>query len=118
VTSEEVVRLLEAHWQDIREQLGDRWEPFLEEYGAIVDGLVEDERRAVERAADEVCRLLKRDEYTAGLLSGSAAPPSTSKLPLDEEKSVPEQTAVRQIHNRMLALRDKPEAAAAQRPDD
>jgi hypothetical protein len=69
MNANDVVGLLEAEWQSIREQLGEQWDDFVAAYREIVAALPEEPSRDdMERIADAVCQLMGRYDYTRGLL--------------------------------------------------
>lgn len=71
MNAESVVALLENNWVRLRTELGDDWQGFAAEFGAIVARLVPAPGpKEVEGALDDICDLLARYEYGRGLLQG------------------------------------------------
>lgn len=101
---QDIVELLESKWQSIREQLGEKWDEFVSAYRSIIATLPEEPTRAdLERIADDICSLMRRYDYTLGLLLDWQNVLS-ERLLQDTSETLSEQEQVRQIGNRFKQL--------------
>jgi hypothetical protein len=107
MNANDVVGLLEAEWQSIREQLGEQWGDFVATYREIVAALPEEPSRDdMERIADAVCQLMGRYDYTRGLLRGWQSVTWERLLP-SPTSTLSEQEQVRQVCNRFRQLAEE-----------
>jgi hypothetical protein len=107
MNANDVVGLLEAEWQSIREQLGKRWDDFVAAYRDIVVALPEEPSRDdMERIADAVCQLMGRYDYTRGLLRGWQSV-TWERLLTSPTSTLSEQEQVRQVCNRFRQLAEE-----------
>jgi len=107
MNANDVVELLEAEWQSIKEQLKGQWDDFAEEYLRIVASLPEEPSRDdMERTADAVCQLMKRYDYTRGLLRGWQSS-HAERLLSSAEQSLSEKEIVHQVCNRFRQLAEE-----------
>jgi len=107
MNANDVVGLLEAEWQSIREQLGEQWDDFVATYREIVAALPEEPSRDdMERIADAVCQLMGRYDYTRGLLRGWQSVTWERLLP-SPTSTLSEQEQVRQVCNRFRQLSEE-----------
>jgi len=103
----DIVELLEAEWQSIRENLREQWHDFVAAYCGIISALPkEPSRDDLERTADAVCQLMGRYDYTRGLLRGWLGS-LTERLLSSAEESLSEQEKVNQLCNRFHQLATK-----------
>jgi hypothetical protein len=109
MNANDVVGLLEAEWQSIREQLGEQWDDFVAAYREIVAALPEEPSRDdMERTADAVCQLMGRYDYTRGLLRGWQSMTWTWRsLLISPTSTLSEQEQVRQVCNRFRQLAEE-----------
>jgi len=107
MNANDVVGLLEAEWQSVREQLGKRWDDFVAAYREIVATLPEEPSRDdMERIADAVCQLMGRYDYTRGLLRGWQSV-TWERLLTSPTSTLSEQEQVRQVCNRFRQLAEE-----------
>jgi hypothetical protein len=107
MNANDVVGLLEAEWQSVREQLGKRWDDFVAAYRDIVVALPEEPSRDdMERIADAVCQLMGRYDYTRGLLRGRQSV-TWERLLTSPTSTLSEQEQVRQVCNRFRQLAEE-----------
>jgi hypothetical protein len=107
MNANDVVGLLEAEWQSIREQLGEQWGDFVAAYRDIVAALPEEPSRDdMERIADAVCQLMGRYDYTRGLLRGWQSVTRERLLP-SPTSTLSEQEQVHQVCNRFRQLAEE-----------
>jgi hypothetical protein len=107
MNANDVVGLLEAEWQSIREQLGEQWDDFVAAYREIVAALPEEPSRDdMERIADAVCQLMGRYDYTRGLLRGWQSVTRERLLP-SPMSTLNEQEQVLQVCNRFRQLAEE-----------
>lgn len=100
----DLVELLESEWQSISERLGEKWDEFLAAYRGIVATLPDEPTRSdLERVADAICSLMRRYDYTLGLLRGWQGVLS-ERLILGADETLKERERVRQICNRFKQL--------------
>jgi hypothetical protein len=117
MNANDVVGLLEAEWQSIREQLGEQWDDFVAAYREIVAALPEEPSRDdMERIADAVCQLMGRYDYTRGLLRGWQSVTWERLLP-SPTSTLNEQEQVRQICNRFRQLAEEFARSEPQKKD-
>jgi hypothetical protein len=107
MNANDVVGLLEAEWQSIREQLGEQWDDFVAAYREIVAALPEEPSRDdMERIADAVCQLMGRYDYMRGLLRGWQSVTRERLLP-SPTSTLNEQEQVHQVCNRFRQLAEE-----------
>jgi hypothetical protein len=107
MNANDVVGLLEAEWQSVRERLGEQWDDFVAEYRGIVTALPEKPSRDdMERIADAVCQLMGRYDYTRGLLRGWQSV-TRERLLTSPTSTLSEQEQVRQVCNRFRQLAEE-----------
>jgi hypothetical protein len=104
MNANDIVELLEAEWQSVREQLGEQWDDFVAAYRGIVATLPEEPSRDdMERIADAVCQLMGQYDYTRGLLRGWQSV-TRERLLTSSTSTLSEQEQVRQVCNRFRQL--------------
>jgi hypothetical protein len=104
MNADDVMRVLEKNWPEIREHLGEGWDQFLDTYEGIVVQLPRDpSQREVEQAVDGICSLMKRHDYTRALLqrAGSGAWSGGERLQRPGGSVNPDRTPLDQIRQRM-----------------
>jgi hypothetical protein len=107
MNANDIVELLEAEWQSVREQLGEQWDDFVAAYREIVAALPEEPSRDdMERIADAVCQLMGRYDYTRGLLRGWQSVTRERLLP-SPTSTLNEQEQVHQVCNRFRQLAEE-----------
>ncbi|MFN3421788.1 MAG: hypothetical protein ACK40X_08700 [Armatimonadota bacterium] len=114
MNANDVAKLLEREWQNIRQQLGEGWGEFHRAYRDIIATLPEEPTRSdLERVADEICQLMSRYDYTLGLLQGWQGGLSERLLPSAGE-TLSEKEQIRQVCNRFKHLAEQDEARQEQ----
>lgn len=109
-----IIELLEGEWHSISEQLGEKWDEFVEAYRDIIATLPGEPTRAdLERIADAICSLMSRYGYTLGLLRGWQGALS-ERLLLDTGETLSEQEQIHQICNRLKQLASEKPSQAEQ----
>ena len=115
MNADDVAKLLEREWQNIRQQLGESWSDFYTAYRSIIAKLPEAPTRSdLERITDEICQLMSRYDYTLGLLRGWHGMLS-ERLLLSPAETLSEKEQVQQICNRFKQLAEQDEKTQEKR---
>ena len=111
---DEIVTLLEQHWSELPDRLGGDWDAFLDDYTALVEELGDNPSPSeLESVTDSICRLLHGYDPTRQVLADAIRqPPEVTRRAASAKDTLPEETTVRLIHNRMQALAGRAERRA------
>lgn len=101
MSAEELLVLIEGHWEDLQKLLGDHWPDFERCYDQIVDSLpVEPSCEQVETAVDSLCDLMAQWPGGRELLLGVRRPGS-ERLIADSSEVLRDEERIRQICTRL-----------------
>jgi hypothetical protein len=107
MTADDVLQLLEANWESLRVELGERWAQFAERYGSIVGFLPANPTPyQLEDAVDALCELLAQSDEGRRLLT-RLRKAGSERLIADSSETLRDVEHVRQICNRLMDLGGK-----------